>query len=44
FEDIIFDFTCNHETYFKKEGNELLVATCNNHEWSEGVNLSRSKH
>ncbi len=39
FELVVFEFTCNYETYFKKEGDDLLVATCNNHEWSEGVNF-----
>ena len=40
FELIIFEFTCNYETYFKREGNSLLVATCNNHEWDEKVNFT----
>lgn len=35
FELIVFEFTCNYETYFKKSGNDLRVATCNNHDWDE---------
>ena len=35
FELIIFEFTCNYETYFKKSGKDLRVATCNNHDWDE---------
>lgn len=35
FEDIVFEFTCNYETYFKKEDKDLLVATCNNHDWDD---------
>lgn len=36
FEKICFAFTCNYPTFFKEEDNSLIVATCNNHEWSEG--------
>ena len=35
FELVVFEFTCNYETYFKKSGNDLRVATCNNHDWDE---------
>ena len=37
FEQIVIEFTCNYETFFKKEDNDLLVATCNNYNW-ENVN------
>jgi hypothetical protein len=33
FESIYFPFTCNYETFFKPDGEDLLVATCNNHPW-----------
>jgi hypothetical protein len=33
FENIYFPFTCNYETFFKPDGEDLLVATCNNHPW-----------
>jgi len=35
FEQIVIEFTCNYETFFKKEDdNNLLVATCNNYDWT----------
>lgn len=35
FRDVIFPFTCNHETYFKpRKSGDLDVATCNNHDWT----------
>jgi hypothetical protein len=34
FENIVFPFTCNWLTAFMEQNNELIVATCNNHEWS----------
>jgi hypothetical protein len=37
FIDLFFDFTCNYETFFKPNGSDLLVATCNNHTWSDSV-------
>lgn len=37
FELVVFEFTCNYETYFKEDKGDLLVATCNNHDW-DGVN------
>ncbi len=39
FEFVVFEFTCNYETYFKEEKGDLLVATCNNHDWDD-VNSS----
>lgn len=39
FEFVVFDFTCNYETYFKEDKGNLLVATCNNHDWDD-VNSS----
>ena len=30
FEDIVFPFTTNYETFFKQDGNNLDVGTCNN--------------
>jgi len=33
FEQIVIEFTCNYETFFKADGDDLLVATCNNYEW-----------
>ena len=33
FEAVVFEFTCNYPTYFKREGDDLLVATSNNYEW-----------
>lgn len=33
FEILQFDFTTNYETYFKGDGEDLLVASCNNHDW-----------
>jgi len=35
FEQIVIEFTCNYETFFKKEDDKLLVATCNNYEWTD---------
>jgi len=36
FEKIVIEFTCNYETFFKvDENNGLLVATCNNYEWTD---------
>ena len=38
FEQIVIEFTCNYETFFKvDEDNGLLVATCNNYGWSNVV-------
>jgi len=38
FEQIVIEFTCNYDTFFKKESdNELLVATCNNYGWDNVV-------
>lgn len=35
FEDLVIDFSFNYETFFKKENNNsLLVATCNNYDWT----------
>ena len=34
-EKVIFEFTCNYETHFKKDGNNLKVATCNNYDWDD---------
>jgi len=39
FEFVVFEFTCNYETYFKEDKGDLLVATCNNHDWDD-VNSS----
>lgn len=33
FGKLCFPYTTNYETFFKKEGNDLLVATCNNIPW-----------
>ena len=30
FEDIVFPFTTNYKTFFKQDGNDLDVGTCNN--------------
>ena len=36
FEQIVIEFTCNYETFFKKESDtSLLVATCNNYNWDD---------
>ena len=35
FELVVFEFTCNYETYFKEDKGNLLVATCNNHDWDD---------
>lgn len=35
FRDLVFPFTCNYETFFKPENEDLLVATCNNTDWAE---------
>jgi len=35
FEILKFDFTTNYETYFKEKDGDILVATCNNHEWGD---------
>ncbi len=35
FEKIVFEFTCNYATHFKKKENDLLVATCNNTDWEK---------
>jgi len=37
-EEIYIAFTCNYETFFKKDGDDLLVATCNNYNW-DNVNM-----
>ncbi len=37
FEILQFDFTTNYETYFKGDDGDLLVASCNNHDW-DGIN------
>lgn len=34
FRMIVFPFTCNYETFFKPDNNDLIVATCNNTDWS----------
>lgn len=33
FEKLVIEFSCNYETFFKADGDDLLVATCNNYEW-----------
>jgi hypothetical protein len=35
FEKIVIEFTCNYETFFKVDGESLLVATCNNYNWDD---------
>jgi len=35
FDILKFDFTTNYETYFQSKEGDLLVASCNNHEWSD---------
>lgn len=35
---VVFPFTCNYETFFKPDKNDLIVATCNNTDW-EGMDM-----
>lgn len=35
FRMVVFPFTCNYETFFKPDKDDLLVATCNNTDWSD---------
>ena len=35
FDLLKFDFTTNYETYFQSKEGDLLVASCNNHEWDD---------